>query len=120
MPIWIGVLLIVALVALVLYFAFVAHRNALEGRERVTQVIKQRDDLSKDLQGTRATIKARDIEMGVLHGEKMQLHAENADLREALQEAQAEIKALNMRTIEVPEVAPEPVKRTTRKKAGAQ
>lgn len=45
-----------------------------------------------------------------------ELNAQNADLREALQEAQAEIKALHMQTVEIEEI--KPIKRPPRKKAG--
>ena len=45
-----------------------------------------------------------------LNTENANLHAQLADRNEALQEAMAEIKALQMNTIEVQEAAPEPVK----------
>jgi hypothetical protein len=105
-PAWVVLLMVIALTSLVLYMAFVARRN-----------------------GT-----STDLTIEQLNTEKANLHAQLADRNEALQEAMAEIKALQMNTIEVQEVAPmtyaeanpaieqaaqtTPPKRTTRKKAG--
>jgi hypothetical protein len=118
MPVWVCIVFVVALSILVAYMAFVAARNARATESIATskqEIIDTRTQERDKLNTENANLSEALEKTRVLYNNIL---AQNADLREALQEAQAEIKALQMNTIEVQEVAP--VKRTTRKpKAGA-
>jgi chromosome segregation ATPase len=90
----------------------------IDDMRKVGDLKQQRDKLNTERDILSREVRKSENAIASYVGDIQQYLAQNADLREALQEAQAEIKALQMNTIEVQEVAPVP-KRTTRKKAGA-
>lgn len=125
MPLWIGILLAVVLGMLaIIGFAGWWH-NADKDHTAYWNMEKENRQLREDLEGTRATIKARDIEIAGLYGEKTALRLENERYAETVVELNEEVRRLHKSadhaTIPLQEVAPEPAKRPIRgKKAGAQ
>jgi predicted nuclease with TOPRIM domain len=123
MPVWVALVIIAALVllavAMILYAAFIAGRHDLKRAHIEERLITQRDEAR--MQRDKINRENMDLRFDLNAAKERLKHldAQLADRNEALQEAQAEIKALQMNTIEVQEVAPErkPIRRNMSKKA---
>jgi hypothetical protein len=92
----------VAFILLTIAFAWIASRN-----HHVLELVAEEKHLEIDkLKG----------ELARFQEDNEQFIAENADLREALQEAQACVKLLEMSTVEMPTIEPSKPKRSRGKK----
>lgn len=109
-----------AFLALAGVFAWIAGRNSdvmerelAEKQKEIDNIKAQRDKLNTENESLH--------QANIAWAEQnTHLHAQNADLRDALDESQKEIKALHMQTVEIEEVKPErkPIRRNMSKKAG--